>query len=291
MVVVKDEKPDPQLVCAGRRFGNLEVLYDEIPDVNQTMSISIMRAACKCDCGTIVRIYLNNLVSGTISSCGCQDEYLIPDEYRERCEQLAKQFNINIGVALSYIERNMTDDEILEDGKLFQTYSENELFKRNSDKGDSNIVGHMRFVGGDNINGFIGVREVVYKKYLCRCGRTMYLQKKLTHRGMSPWPCICDVIHEKFYGRSHPKVNIMDITYGKQPVKRAVFDKKKCLGLGTYDGICIHYNGDRGCLDQLAHNRFPTRYKDGYTCYKSSLDDRDENLDSRFSGIYQMLQL
>jgi len=290
-----DERPEPQLVYSGKRFGKLTVMYDEIPDSNRTSAIALMRAACRCDCGKLVKTYINNLISGTVTNCGCQDEYDVPDEYRSRVETLSEEFNVNIGIALSYVRRGMTSSDIVEEealarpakGLIVLTTHENVASKRSAICEQS--------AGSLVIEGFLGSHSVSYKKYLCRCGRTIYLRKRVGRFGAHDWPCQCEVIHERYYGRVHTKASVVDIRYKEVPSKKPWFDRTKCTGAGRYGGLCAFYlddpNGARGCLDELAHGRRPTRMKPDHACYKPSRVDNSDDLESSYSGLYELLKL
>jgi len=66
----------------GRRFGRLTALRDDGPGPCWQV-----RWICRCDCGNIVKVYKNNLLSGHTTSCGCLRD--------EKARKLIQRINEN----------------------------------------------------------------------------------------------------------------------------------------------------------------------------------------------------
>lgn len=61
----------------GRRFGRLTALYrDGWSNGWQAMWV------CRCDCGKVVRVHKNNIMSGRTRSCGCLQRELLAERNR-----------------------------------------------------------------------------------------------------------------------------------------------------------------------------------------------------------------
>jgi hypothetical protein len=63
----------------GQRFGRLVVIERGESYVNTTLrpfgkptTHKVTRWVCQCDCGNIVEVTRNNLISGASTSCGCK---------------------------------------------------------------------------------------------------------------------------------------------------------------------------------------------------------------------------
>lgn len=54
----------------GQRFGRLTVI-ERAPDGNDKSKYNAVRYYCRCDCGSVVSVRKNGLISGNTKSCGC----------------------------------------------------------------------------------------------------------------------------------------------------------------------------------------------------------------------------
>lgn len=66
----------------GKTFGLLTVIY-RAPDHISSSGIKRVKWHCKCDCGNEIDVLSSNLVAGKTISCGCYNEKIKKERYKD----------------------------------------------------------------------------------------------------------------------------------------------------------------------------------------------------------------
>lgn len=239
-------KFQPQLIKEGDKFGKLTVVECDPRRLERGgPSVLFMWAECSCECGNVVKILINSLLAGIETNCGCESPFGdMSEEDKEWCDDLISKTPMNYGMALSYRRRDFSIEQ--------------------------STLAHNRFIVGTrppfkgkrrNVNkwlqGFIGIFQAYYVGYTCECGAKVFFKEY--QNKMVTNECRCDLFHDK--------VTANPLKLGRPMVinRKLRFDRTKC-----HKPMCMHYNGDGGCLDQLADGLIPLRFKSGFKCHEVS---------------------
>ena len=272
----------PQILEIGKQYGDFTITGVEKLELATRKGSNFAQTLvrCKCSCGTKLRLYANMLISGAITNCGCKPTYteLSSSELRHS-GVIMDALKCNAGIAISYIRRGLSIDEMVADYQRL----EDPNFK-------FEVRGHAYSDWSEIKTAHFGEFPISYVKYHCVCGEDIWMKRSghaMVHRG----PCKCDVYHNQL---SKPMNRYWQIFQERVEVgepKKVAFNKMPCLAIGVYNGICVNYNGDDGCLSEMANGKKPSRFIIGHQCYLSPEAEQDGVPTAAYSGYFGMMQL
>lgn len=88
------KKTEIDISVIGKKFGRLLVLDEWTEKINEQSGKNLYMCKCKCDCGNIVEIPKNRLLSGGTKSCGClHREKLSNNLFNLKIDNIGKKFH------------------------------------------------------------------------------------------------------------------------------------------------------------------------------------------------------
>ncbi len=238
------------LIAVGRKYKQFTInkLY--------TKQTKRSRCQCRCACGNIVDVYCDELVSGRKASCHePKPKFLSGDDLTLMLEE-ALDLNTTIRVIQRYIKYGMSFQQRIARHKEL---SKSKVPDSIDDLEIGDTVSHFTLMEKSVFEGAYHRSYHVMSSFLCECGKVIYVSdtaiKKHNHLR-----CTCDVHMDNYLSRLK--------------IARSTFDLNICRHGQLKEGCCVHYNGDDGCLADIAMRRLnqPIQYLPEYKCYQCSDD-------------------